>query len=115
MPGPGGLLGRRKASFSAGMPGSSNNNDNNISNSNSTGDNNLDGAYGGSGFRKAAGGGVKLTLENEDEDDELDAAEMADGGLKLNNYSFTSHGAHLASGFPVVGTGSRYVHSYIQF
>lgn len=99
MVGSGGLLGRRKASFSAGKTSTGSNG---AGSANASSSGSL--PYGSNGQYRGSGG-VKLTL---DDDDELDAsADMEDGGIKVNNYSFGNNRSHGAAGFPVVGAGSR--------
>lgn len=100
MVGSGGLLGRRKASFSAGKGSTGNSG---AGSSNASSSDRL--PYGSNGQYRGSGG-VKLTL---DDDDELDSAgDLEDGGIKVNNYSFGSNRNHAAAaGFPVVGAGSR--------
>lgn len=106
MVGSGGLLGRRKASFSTGKASAG-------SSSSAAGSSNAsstDRLHHGSNGSSRGAGGVKLTLDNAD-DDELDAAgELDNGGIKFNNYSYNgANGSNVGAGFPVVGAGSRLV------
>lgn len=98
MPGSGGLLGRRKASFSTGGKASTGSGTATPGSSNSSSD------------KPRTLTGVKLTLDSA-ADDDLDAAgDTEDGGIKINNYSFNGYGMPAsAASFPVVGTGSRCV------
>lgn len=112
----GGLLGRRKASFSTSKTSAGNGNSSSSSNSNPNNNSGFPSASsssdrlpsGQNGTSHVQPAGVKLTLDSA-ADDDLDASgEMENGGIKISNYSFNAHDK-AAAGFPVVGAGSRYV------